>query len=395
MVGYGFEDEAVIEDMLTALHDTSGALPLLQFTAAKLWDLRDRERRLLTTAGYEVLGRVTGALATHADELLASLSPAQQRLTRAIFKRLVTSEGTRAIADVEELEQLGPDPSEVRTVLDHLVQGRLLSVGHGDQDGSSRGGVVEIVHESLIDGWQTLKRWRAESAEDQAFLAQLGAAAKQWDSKGRPGGLLWRGETMEEARRFHRRYKGELSPRERDYLEAVVAFAVRSVRRRRQLIIGAFAFLSALVVAAVIALIWVRNAEQVAQAQKRLAEQETQRAQQAEAEVRDKLETIQTQQQTIETRTAEREEAKQQAETAETQRKLTYEQLEVALGNAEKARKQAESAQARAEKVADENKKLATSERNAKEKAQELAAEKEKRIKKLEAENKKLAQTLE
>jgi eukaryotic-like serine/threonine-protein kinase len=89
--------------------------------------------------------------------------------------------------------------AEVRTVLDHLVQGRLLSVGHGDQDASSRGGVVEIVHESLIDGWQTLKRWRAESAEDQAFLPQLGTAARQWDSKGRPGGLLWRGETMEEA----------------------------------------------------------------------------------------------------------------------------------------------------------------------------------------------------
>lgn len=381
LVGHAFEDEAVIDDMLTALKDTSRALPLLQFTAAKLWEYRDHERRLLTTAGYEALGRVTGALATHADELLAGLSPVQQRLTRAVFKRLVTGEGTRAITDVEELEQLAPDPAEVRAVLDHLVQGRLLCVDHGARDGSSRGRVVEIVHESLIDGWQTLRRWRAESAEDHAFLGQLGTAARQWDSKGRPVGLLWRGETMAEARRFHRRYKGELSSRERDYLEAVVAFAVRSARRRRQLLVGAFAFLSALVVVAVIALFWVRDAEQVAQSQRRLAEQETGRAQRAEAEIRDKLATIQAQRQTIETRTLEREEAEQKADKAERRRKRTYKQLESALKAAEQAKK-------RAEKTADENKKLAASERTLRRKAQL-------RIKNLEAEKKKLAQTLE
>ena len=47
-VGHDFEDEALVTDMLGALEHTASALPLLQFTAARLWDLRDRRRRLLT-----------------------------------------------------------------------------------------------------------------------------------------------------------------------------------------------------------------------------------------------------------------------------------------------------------------------------------------------------------
>ena len=48
MVGYRFESAAMVEDMLDALDGTPGALPLLQFAAAKLWDARDRQRRMLT-----------------------------------------------------------------------------------------------------------------------------------------------------------------------------------------------------------------------------------------------------------------------------------------------------------------------------------------------------------
>ncbi|WP_437990225.1 serine/threonine-protein kinase [Sorangium sp. So ce145] len=65
------EDPAIIEGFLDALATTRGALPLLQFTAARLWEMRDRGRRLLTRASYEALGGVAGALASHADTVLA------------------------------------------------------------------------------------------------------------------------------------------------------------------------------------------------------------------------------------------------------------------------------------------------------------------------------------
>lgn len=47
-VGYRFEPPELIDEMLNALEHTSSALPLLSFTAARLWEQRDQERRVLT-----------------------------------------------------------------------------------------------------------------------------------------------------------------------------------------------------------------------------------------------------------------------------------------------------------------------------------------------------------
>ncbi|WP_437993584.1 nSTAND1 domain-containing NTPase [Sorangium sp. So ce145] len=57
------EEPARGEGILDALATTRGALPLLQFTAAKLRERRDRRRMLFRRASYEVLGGVAGALA--------------------------------------------------------------------------------------------------------------------------------------------------------------------------------------------------------------------------------------------------------------------------------------------------------------------------------------------
>jgi serine/threonine protein kinase len=178
MVGYSFET-GVVPAMLETLEATQGSLPLLQFTAAKLWDARDKQRRVLTRETYVAMGGVAGALATHADEVLAAFSQPDQRTVRAIFHRLVTPERTRAIVDASELRDISPD---VDRLIAHLVSARLLVV----QTRGEGAGAVELVHESLIKSWPTLQRWLDENHDDAAYLAQLRAASKQWDTKVAP-----------------------------------------------------------------------------------------------------------------------------------------------------------------------------------------------------------------
>src|SRR5690606_22023414 len=74
-VGYRFESPAMVEHMLDHLAETHGALPLLQFAASKLWDLRDRSRRVLTDDSYRSIGGIAGALASHADAIITELPP--------------------------------------------------------------------------------------------------------------------------------------------------------------------------------------------------------------------------------------------------------------------------------------------------------------------------------
>ena len=285
MAGFSYEDDSIVDDMLDSLETTEGALPLLQFTAAKLWDARDKGRRQLTRVSYAAMGGVAGTLASHANEVLAGLTSAQQKLVRAIFQRLVTSEGTRAIADIAELRELGGGNTETDKLIGTLVQSRLLVVQkRNDSDEAG----VEIVHESLISKWPTLRYWLEESVEEAAFVEQLRTASKQWHAKGRPVGLLWRDEAMEDAKRFLDRFTGKLTSGEVDYLDAVMELGSRARRSKRYAVIGSLGLLSVLlVVAAAVALKMYglraeaqREANAAAEAQK-VAEDKTAEARQA------------------------------------------------------------------------------------------------------------------
>jgi len=267
-LGFGFE-AGIVDDMLATLEATPGSLPLLQFAAAKLWDTRDPKRRVLTRDSYAAMGGVGGALASHADEVFAGLTPPDQLLVRAMFQRLVTPERTRAMVDASELRDISV---EVDRLVTHLVAARLLVVhARGDSEGSG----VELVHESLIKSWPALRRWLDENHEDSAFLAQVRAAAKQWEAKGRPQGLLWRGEAMEEARLWRARYLGELPAREADFVDAVIGLGTRAARVKRRIVIGTIAVLALLVVAAGAGLVMISSA-------KRTAVSETAKARDAE-----------------------------------------------------------------------------------------------------------------
>jgi serine/threonine protein kinase len=285
MAGYQFEAPTMVEAMLDHLEHTPGALPLLQFAASQLWELRDRERRLLTTASYDRIGGIAGALASHADAVVAECTAREQALVRALFLRLVTPERTRAIVPVGELYELSPDADEIQRVVDRLVRSRLL-VGQttaGEGSGATTGGSVELVHESLIQRWPLLGRWLDETQEDAAFLEQLRTAARQWQARGHAPGLLWRGEAMQEARLWHGRYRGELPELQRAYLAAVFALAARASRRKQLAVIGAMGFLLALVIAAGVALVTIREAQQEATAQAERVEDQLVLTREAEA----------------------------------------------------------------------------------------------------------------
>ena len=79
LAGYRFEGDELVDEMLAMLARTRSPLPLLQFTATLLWEARDGARRLISRASYDALGGVAGALSTHADAVLMTLSPREQR----------------------------------------------------------------------------------------------------------------------------------------------------------------------------------------------------------------------------------------------------------------------------------------------------------------------------
>lgn len=182
VVAYEFESEELINQILEEINHAPGALPLLSFTLHKLFELRDRDQRLLTQKAYQKeLGGVNGALSNHADQIYLNLpSPAHQDFMRKLLLRMVRlNDGSysrrrvyfktpsRKSEDgfIDELnypDHLDATKDEVLKILGDAL---LLSNG---QD--KFGPYVEPMHDSLINFWPRCLQWIQDFGRENLVL---------------------------------------------------------------------------------------------------------------------------------------------------------------------------------------------------------------------------------
>jgi DNA-binding winged helix-turn-helix (wHTH) protein/WD40 repeat protein len=266
-LGHSFEDGDLVEEMLNEVEEDRSALPFLAFAVARLWDLRDRDRRLLTRQAYDDIGGVGGALARHAESVLQAIGTKSTPLVREIFRNLVTAEGTRAVRSDDDLLSVFPDDyrNEAAGVLGRLVDARLLtSFQHDDldRDGGRR---VEVAHESLLTSWPRLVGWRTQDADSARLRDELRQAARTWHERGQSDDLLWTGSAYQDFVVWRERYPGGLSDTEEAFGEAMTRYAMRRRHRRRTAITSAFVIL--LVALAIIGGFWRRSAAETRRAE--------------------------------------------------------------------------------------------------------------------------------
>jgi eukaryotic-like serine/threonine-protein kinase len=262
--GYQFEDESLIDDMVRQVATQPGALPLLAFSAARMWEQRDRQTGLLERRTYDQIGGVSGALAQHADAVLQEIGTARQSIVREIFRNLITAPGTRIARRRETLlSAFSKNAPAAKEVLDRLIAARLLTSTEGD---------VEISHESLVSAWPRLVQWRAQDAEGAILRDQLRQAAQLWDERGRPHDLLWTGNSYREFVVWRNRYSGSLTKLEEDFATAMVAHVER--RKRTIRLLAGVTTALAVVVAAAMSILWrdALNANTKQQVEMRRAE---------------------------------------------------------------------------------------------------------------------------
>ena len=317
-----FESEILVDRMVAEVEDQRSALPLLAFAVHRLWEERDREQRVLTEEAYDRIGGVGGALARHAESMVAEIGHERLPVVREIFRNLVTAKGTRAVREVDELLSVfdqpchpersglrgravegspqgaeiaplpgatprrrvssvpGGDPSTrpsgdlaqddrrrmaAREVVDRLIDARLLTAFETQDDEELPTRRVEIVHESLLSAWPRLVRWQTQDANAAQLRDQLRQAARTWHQRGRIEDLLWTGSAYREYRLWREHYPGGLSEHEESFGEAMFSHATRRKRRRRVAITTMFIALFA--VLAIVGVSWRRTVSEMRQAE--------------------------------------------------------------------------------------------------------------------------------
>ena len=237
--GVRFEDDELIDEMTEAVSAERGALPLLAFAASRLWEERDRERRLLTREAYQRIGGMAGALAQHAEVTLQRLGPEREPLVRELFRNLATAEATRASRGREELLSVfAKDRTAAAGVLAALVASRLLTEydapeGAASDAPASSAQRIEIVHESLLTHWPRLVRWQTQDADGAQLRDQLRQAAHLWNERGRRQDLLWTGASYVDYLAWRSHYPGQLSSLEAEFTQAMTGLANQRRQRRR------------------------------------------------------------------------------------------------------------------------------------------------------------------
>ncbi len=251
--------ESLVEEMIAEVSEERGALPILAFAAAQLWETRERQEGLLTRASYEAIGGVGGALAQHAEATLEKIGTDRIPIVREIFRNLVTAQGTRAARDMDELLSVFEDQGAAEEVLRALVDARLLTsfevtAGEEEEKGQHR---VEIIHESLLKAWPRLVRWQTQDEDGAQLRDELRQAAQLWEQHGRSADRLWTGTPVKEFQLWRERYSGGLTSTEQDFAQAMVQQAERRRKRMRFAIAATIGVLVGIV--ALVGAFWQRS----------------------------------------------------------------------------------------------------------------------------------------
>ena len=257
---------------------------------------------MMTLRAYERLGGVGGALAKSADAILQGLAPDDRARAKRLLLRLVTIgrgvEPTRqAVSRGEALSAAGGGPESER-VLSRLSGGRA-----GDDTGSSDAAArlvvvvgepgkerVDLVHEALIQRWDTLRAWIKEARDALELRDDVEEAARIWEASGAAQDALPRGTLLgrfkgveraglrEGARRYIEKAESleEQAEAERGKREAESQRAVQAkvqARKRARIRNWVLVFL---VPAAVAVIVWQvtksRHSEEVAEARRLVLE---------------------------------------------------------------------------------------------------------------------------
>jgi WD40 repeat protein/energy-coupling factor transporter ATP-binding protein EcfA2/Tfp pilus assembly protein PilN len=197
-----------------------GALPLLQFALSAVW--AGLRQGVEPSETLRQIGGVGGALAGKAENIYQGLSAVEKRVARRAFLKLIQlgegTKDTRRRVKMRDMVAHGEDEKTVHAILSQFAQkdARLVTLSQDKQDHKT----AEVTHEALLDNWQTLKGWLADSREDLRFEHRLNDAINNWENQRRADGLLWRSPDLDLLEKYYQQARQDMTAGQLGFYQA-------------------------------------------------------------------------------------------------------------------------------------------------------------------------------
>ncbi|MGA8574347.1 MAG: WD40 repeat domain-containing protein [Candidatus Cybelea sp.] len=167
-------DPVLVDRLLNDAGDELDQLPVLQHCLARMWE-RSKPRHELTLDLYNDVGKISGALSNHADEVMDDKALAGKALAvEQVFRALsqVDREGRairRAIPLQQLVEETGVSKEDVFAVVERFRRGdcSFCVPSVATEPVLQPGTIVDVGHEALLRRWEKISRPPTDEALQQ------------------------------------------------------------------------------------------------------------------------------------------------------------------------------------------------------------------------------------
>jgi hypothetical protein len=303
-VGHAQISRRLINRVLNDGGDDPDQLPALQHALMRTWNYWARNNQdggPIDLDHYAAVGGISEALSRHAEEAYSELPDTRHReIARRLFQSLTEKEqDNREVRRPTKLGDIaalaGAETSEVVSAIEYFRrEGRSFLTPPPDVP-LEPDSVIDISHESLIRGWDRLRKWveeESDSAKVYRRLAETAALHSQgraglWHDPDLANALLWRERekpTAAWAKPYHPGFDEAMAflDKSRAFRDAGIA---EEARRRKRELFQVRAFAAAISVLFLLAAVTAYQAKMQydeAKREERQAQADKSRAQAAE-----------------------------------------------------------------------------------------------------------------
>jgi WD40 repeat protein/energy-coupling factor transporter ATP-binding protein EcfA2 len=211
-VAGGKISQRLVKRLLNDIGNTQDQLPIFQHALMRTWDywIENHEPgESMDIRHYNAIGKISTALAQHANEAYEELSSRDKEIAEILFKNITErSQQNRfmrrpcRLGMVAELAEASE--ADVISVIDHFRSpGRsfLMPAANVPLHSDS---MIELSHESLMRIWTRLETWVNEEYESASMYKRLSEAASMYQI-GKTG--LWRPPDLQLALNWQKKQK--------------------------------------------------------------------------------------------------------------------------------------------------------------------------------------------
>lgn len=182
--------DALADELTLNVDHNSDQLPILQHALARMWQVAERknpEAPLLDADCAGEVGGVAEALNRHANEVLASLNPAQQALVESLFQAITARrDNGQEVRCPQTLAAIaawiGVAAEELKPAISAFAAPDVSFLHHGRE--LTENSVVDLTHEALIRQWRQLRNWVADEYLRGEGYRRWSQRAFEWKNNG-------------------------------------------------------------------------------------------------------------------------------------------------------------------------------------------------------------------